>query len=245
MIELYQKIFLISAIFLTVAGCKNTKDEVIDFKYEYYPLEPGHWIEYDVDSIIFSDIALPTVIIDTISYQIREEIASTFYDNEGRETYRIERFRRNSDDDAWIINRVWSLNFETNNLQKVEDDLRFVKLVFPPRRNKKWLGNTFIQTTEELEYLEDWEYKYSEIDEPLSIAGISFDSSLTVLQEADSTLLEKTYSIERYAKNVGLVYKELQVLETQRTDPQGILLPFELKAQRGFIFRHQIRDYKK
>jgi hypothetical protein len=242
--------FCCFAALLITTGCK--KSNTIgnpDFKYDYYPLDSGWTVEYEMESIRYSFLN-PGVQIDTLHYFIKEVIGDTFTDDIGQINYRIWRFRKDSINAPWQIDRAWSLLTTSTNLQKNEDGLRYIKLVFPPRQGRQWNGNSYIDalyndpfSPSGFEYLFGWEYELTEVDIPFMLNGFSFDSTLTVLQADDENLLEKTYSEERYAKGVGLIYKKLVHLTTQRVDPISQQLPFEEKAENGFILTVKVTDF--
>lgn len=241
---------LISIFLLGVISCsKDQEPFVVDYKYDYYPVDSGITVVYQVDSIRYSFLN-PGVQIDTLSYFIKETIGDTFLDDLGQINYRVWRYRRDSISQPWQIDRAWSLMHTVTNLQKNEDGLRFIKLVFPPKPDQNWNGNQYIdaQYNDPLnpsgfEYLLDWTYKITALDVTANIGGMAFDSTLSILQQDDENLLEKTYSLEQYAKGVGMIYKELWHLTTQRVDPASQLLPFEEKAENGFILKMTVIDY--
>lgn len=236
----------ISLIFLFVLffSCKKTKQNSIDLGTDYYPVSIGNWIEYDVDSITFSDFTTPTSI-DTSSFKIKETVESSFLDLNDEENFRVEEFKKN-DSTSWQINNIFSLKKSNINIEKVENDLRYIKLVFPPEENKTWDGNIYIDVVDQplLDFLNPdkyaWEYTYSSIDENLVVGTYTFDSCVTIIQIDEENLFEKKYSKEIYAKNVGLVYKELIILETQAPPSSASFLD---RAENGFVLKYTISDY--
>ncbi|QLH44708.1 MAG: hypothetical protein HWD58_03235 [Bacteroidota bacterium] len=65
---------------------------------EYYNLTVGYDIEYAVDSIIYDDF---NQRIDTFSLEFKDAVVDTFTDNEGRLSYRIQRYYRQDSTYAW------------------------------------------------------------------------------------------------------------------------------------------------
>src|ERR1035437_494730 len=118
---------------ITFFSCKKDKPIAasVDFGYNYYPNDVGHYVIYQVDSVNNT----PNVF-DSIRYQLKELIAATFLDNSGRPTLRIERyykmfhFNTHSYDSVWSVPRVWSANRTTSTAEKVEENIRYIKLVF-------------------------------------------------------------------------------------------------------------------
>ena len=88
------------------------------------------------------------------------------------------------------------------------------------------------------------EYKYLDVDVASTINGLTFDSTATVQQEADSNLIEKRVKTEIYAKNIGLVYKEFQDVSVQDT-VIDFTKPFEQRINTGVKYYYRINSYSK
>lgn len=186
-------------------SCKKDVAPSLDVGYGYFPTNVGHWIIYDVVTI---EHDAPVNKHDTAVFQIMEIIESTFSDNENRQTQRIERYIRSDSTLPWVIKDVWFSNLTASTAEKVEENVRFVKLIFPVLLGETWDGNNF--NSQDI-----WNYEYTEVDMSYTINNLSFDSTVTVLQIDEGNLIEKNYALEIYAKNVGMIYKELILLETE------------------------------
>jgi hypothetical protein len=120
-------------------------------------------------------------------------------------------------------------------------------LIFPVAEGREWQGHSFLNVDNEptLEYLDDarydWNYQYTAVDEVVVIDSFTLDSCLTVLQIDEENLFEKKFGQELYARNIGLVSKELVVLNTQ-APPSGA--SFIDRAESGFIVSWRLRAYK-
>ncbi|HNQ13118.1 MAG TPA: hypothetical protein PKH65_08585 [Bacteroidia bacterium] len=177
---------------------KNETTEAVYLGTNYYPSQVGYELIYDVDSIIKDKF---TGLTDTFQYQIKERIDSIYIDNEGRPTMRVERYKRNTSNEPWIIHRVWAANKSNTYVHRVEENIRYVKMIFSVLANKKWDGNAFNTLGERI-------YRYQNAHTPGQVGTFNFDSTLTVLQYEDTTLINKDSYIEKYATNVGMFYKE-------------------------------------
>lgn len=228
------------ALMALLGSCDKKETLYIDMGYEYYPAKVGYWMLYDVDSIYFSDLSYPVILSDTIHFQIKELLDTVYLDNEGRTTYRIERYRRTAEGYPWSIDRVWSLNKTNTMVTKNEDDLHFIKLVFPMGLGTTWNGNSMIVTTGGNAYLQDWEYNITEYGKPYSLGSLSFDSTLVVVQKDEENLIEKKSSYERYARNVGMISKELKWLGKQHDLTNGWDHP-----ETGILVRYTLTDYQR
>ncbi|MEK6615464.1 MAG: hypothetical protein AABZ32_05045 [Bacteroidota bacterium] len=199
--------FFLSFLFIGFFACKKDKsvESTTDFGYNYFPDNTGHYIIYQVDSIHYDDVNLSPH--DTIRYLLKELIASTFLDNSGRQTLRMERYykfyNKNIPYDSlqWTGPRVWYANKTSSTFEKVEENIRYIRLIFPVSNGKQWDGNVY-------NTLGNKNYEIISVDKPEIINTINFDSIVTVNQFQQIDFIQHRYEIEKFARNVGLIYKE-------------------------------------
>ena len=191
---------ILACAIILIVSCKKDDPVKVDLGYGYFPVEVGSWIIYDVDSTVWNDFEVPSIVTN-YQYQIREVIESVFVDAEGREVLRLERYKRNGETDSWVIKDVWTVNRTVTTAEKVEENERFIKLTFPVRLAIIWDGNAANSQDE-------WDYQYTEVDAARTIGGIMFDSTLTVAQQDFNTWVTYDFFEEYYARNVGMVYKK-------------------------------------
>jgi hypothetical protein len=236
---IFSSLFAILFFSVFFNACKNKKDDfVLDYKYEYFPLDSGRYWIWETDSIRFEPLGSGNVKSDTGKYFIKEVVESIYNDNAGRPTARIERYRsETSTPYNWYITDIWFANLTNKTGEKVEENLRFVKLIFPPKNNQTWKGNQYVQVTNNIEWLNDWTYSVESLDVPATYNNLNFDSTITVLQNTNENLIEKSFSTETYAKNVGLVYKELLRLEKT-----NVTNTWEF-PEKGFILKMTIKEF--
>lgn len=194
----------IISLFSFIYSCKKREIEApVDVGYSYFPTKIGNFIIYQVDSIVYNDF---TGTVDTFNYQLKELIESDFIDNQGRKTQRIERYNRANDTSLWILKDIWYANLTNTTAEKVEENVRYIKLVFPIKLKQEWNGNAY-------NYLDPEIYKYSDLYRPYDTTNVHFDSTITVVQREELNLILDDYAIEIYAKNIGLVFKKNRHLE--------------------------------
>ena len=223
--------------FLTIIYSSCKKEEYIPQSLsdgKYFPMKLGSWTIYEVDSVFYDDFYEPTKI-DTIFYHIKEVVADTFRDLTGNLTYKIERFRRTDSSDNWVLYNVWTVNKFDRLIERTEQNLRYIKMVFPIDEFKTWKGNSYINATGTIDYMDGWDYIYSEIHKKDTINNLMFDSTVFIIQKDDVSLIRKDYFIEQYAKGVGLIFKESSHLSKQNINEDW---------QSGFYIKYQIMDYK-
>lgn len=181
------------------SSCK--KDSVIPPDpnyYNYYPTVVGSYITYQCDSIVYDDF---NNTIDTFRFQIKEVYESEFTDNAGRRAIRIERFKK-TDTTSWFLKDVWFTAADSDQAEKIEEDVRFIKLVFPVKAGKIWNSNALNSQGESLT-------EYINVHQPYSTTSLNFDSTLTTINTEPANLVEEFRNTEVYATGIGLVYKNL------------------------------------
>ena len=210
-------IFILSFVLLTFFSCKKNSTEPIAIDESYFPLITGKYIIYDVDSQGWNSFfaTSDSDYYQDSHYQIKEEIDSPYIDNTGKQAFRIIRSRREDESSPWEVTDIWSGNLTDHTAEKVEENLRFIKLDFPALLNRQWFGNSKIQTDSNLAFLAGWKYEYAFVDQPLTLNGNSFDSTVSVTQFVDSNVIQQYIYREKYAKHVGMIYKYEDSLSTQ------------------------------
>lgn len=181
----------------TVMACKKDKVEPVDLGYDYFPVEIGRYVVYNVDSIYIDE---PVDIADTFHYQIKEVITEHFTDNEGNPAQRIERFYRADSSQSWVIKDVWAANRLTRNAQRVEENKRIIRMVFPPGDDKFWDANEFNTSTYR-------PMRYADYDRDRIVNGMQFDSTLKTVTTLEPNLIDTIIDTEIRAKHVGVVHK--------------------------------------
>lgn len=188
---------LICLTLVLLMGCTKDKETVNAIDYRYYPIAIG-------DSMIYQ-VSLFNKDLNTYdsTYQLLERVESIFNDNEGRQTYRLERYVRMTDTEAWSIYKVWTVNRTSISIEKQEDNITYIKLIFPVKLNKTWNGNAKNIFADDFE-----DYKIITLNEPLQTMNYSFDSTLKVQQINYDYGFEKRNHYEVYASGVGMIYKD-------------------------------------
>ncbi len=248
-------LWFLAVVVLIVSSCNKRETEPLDldFGYAYYPLQVGQIREFAVDSIIFDPAAGGTKI-DTNSWFIKESIADSFPGQDGLTWYRIERVQRQSDTQPWQIGKVYAAARSSQQAYRTEENLRFINMIFPLKANETWNGNAFFSNAtsvevagEQLKMFKDWgDYRMISIAEPFQVGGISFENVCSIQMADSENLVEYRQAEEHYAKDIGLVYRELQILDTQCevccNGDYGVCptIGWGQKAEKGFILRQRL-----
>ena len=185
---------------------------------DYFPLQTGKYITYNLDSTVFINFGQKDTVI---KYLIKDSIETQITDNLGRPAYRIVRYMRKNTAQAWTPSNTFMAVSSGGTLEYIEDNLRFQKLKLPIKDGYNWKGNTYFDTyslNSNYKFFDDWNYTYDSVGIPLTLGTFQLDNTLKVNQRNETLgqdpkltstqFAERNYSIEKYAKNIGLVYKE-------------------------------------
>jgi hypothetical protein len=206
--------------FVFITGCSKKMDDFTSAPInDYFPLQVGSTYLYRLDSTIPSAFGSSLIVK---YYQAKDSIESTFTDNQGRPSYRIFRYTRDtSATKPWQFAATYYATNTGNSLEYIDNNLRFIKLHSPIKNEFTWPAHTYIDTRSQnttVSYLDDWNYEYQNVDQSYTVLNKTYDSTITVFQK-DETLPEgvfnralprqdRNYGTEVYAKGVGLIYKE-------------------------------------
>ena len=230
-------VVLILTCILLVA-CEKDQPVPTDPGYDYFPNQLGHYCIYDVDSTFYDDFTGDTFYFH---YQVKEVIESYFTDNQGRTAMRIERYRRDYNDSIsindvpWHLSRIWSFTRTNDRAEKLEENIRYVRLAFPVKNAKYWNGNSFNNQGE-------WNYKYILSDVPYSLNNMIFDSTLAVQQIRRINEIEHREYVELYAKHVGLIEK--RVIDVKDNEV-NLSIPLLDRIESGVIYSIRLIEYRR
>jgi hypothetical protein len=211
---------LVSAI----VACSRKDDDPssVDVGYDYYPVNGGATWVYRVDSFAYDDNTGETTI-DTFVFEYREQISGTYTDVNGGTGQFVSRSFKRQEAGEWEPVNAWAVLKTNLNAQRVEENVRFVKLVFPLENNKTWNGNLYNNLGEE-------EYSVEAFDEPLSLGAATYGHTLKVLHKDEENAIEEIKRYEIYARNVGMIYSLSDSINSQVNGSRGYRLRFTLKS---------------
>jgi hypothetical protein len=190
-------LFFFSIVF---TACKKESIETVpQNNTNYLVAQQGFYVEYNCDSVVVDDF---NGTIDTFTFQIKEYQQSYFTDNEGRQAIRLERWKRGDSTLPWQLKDVWTLVKTSDRVEKVEEDLRMVKLLFPLRENLEWNQHLLNNSDPRIVNCKD-------VHKAFTMNGIAFDSTVTVVNTDPENLVSEYRDTEIFAANIGMVYKKL------------------------------------
>lgn len=235
--------FIFWSLTLGSVACTD-KTETLSFPplSDYAPLSVGKYITYRVDSLVFTNFGRSTEIH---KYQMKHVVDALFTDGMGRPSYRIIRYISDSTArTAWQPDGTYYITSVSDQLEWTEDNLRVIKLHQPLRAEYTWKGNRFLPTDpfEPLynfsndDAMADWNFRIDGNPTTFTHRGNTYAEVLTVDAANESfnvpitspnVYASRSRSIERYAKNIGLVYREFELWEYQ-PNPGGSGGPYKI-----------------
>ncbi len=249
---------LLGILLLSLAACDNPPNlpqpETTD-QYVYFPLEIGKYVVYAVDSVIYDFAAGGGTVRDSSRTLVKEVVSDTLRDNLGHLLYKIERYERASDTSGWELRSITSAERTKSQAIRTENNLPFLKLVFPMDRRSEWNGNLWIDESREIEIagermrpFTNWNYEVDSIDVAQQIGQFVFDSVLVVTEADDNNVIERRLSRVKYAKHVGIVWREQFIFDSQycnQSPPPDDCTskPWEEKAEKGYTLRQVVLEF--
>jgi hypothetical protein len=211
-----------------VVGCTPDEQPVSDTGKAYIPLQVGNFQIYDVDETNYFPLEDP----EELHYQVKTEVVDSFEHTEGSYTYVVHRSRRDSENNPWTYVDSWSVRVTDLEAIVNENNISFVKMVFPVAVGKKWNGNAYNASEED-------EYEMTVVNQPYQVGDTQFENTVTVDQENRVDLLFNDRRFEVYAKDIGLIYHEVTDLEyCSEVECFG-----QNKIEQGIVYRQTIKEY--
>ena len=241
-------ILLFTVLLVSIFSCSENEIEVPDdsiFGYEYFPLGLGYeWI-YAVDSVLISQAGTNNVISSSF---IKEELIEVITDTDDKKEFKLQRSYKKDSISQWQITDIWIVQSDESLAIRKEENLSFVKLVFPAVDGTKWDGNIFFDdekkfpvAAENITVYKDWEYQINEIASK-TVGGTLYSDVLDVSHIDDVTFISKRFSTESYAKGIGLIERKMEIFDTQNGDTSLLWVD---RAEKGFQLTQTLVSFKK
>lgn len=227
--RLYPRFLLISL--LIWSSCQSDAPTLLSSDADFFPLETGRYIIYDVQEQQYALNTAPA----RRTYQVKEVVGAAYSDVVGQPAYRLLRYRRATEAQAWQPDSVWSARVAGNEAIRTENGLDFIKLVFPVSDNLSWNGNQRNNLGED-------RYEIRNSKQPFRVLDKQYDESVTVVAQNDSTLVSQDKRIEVYARQIGLIYKERSQVQYCSSTPACV---GKYQIDYGIQQVYRIRTYGK
>lgn len=250
---------LLGVFVLIFVSCERIVETLPPVGQAYYPIEEGRYKIYQIDSLLYDEYNCNTV---RTRFQVKEVTGAAIIDGERATAYRIKRYQRITDADPWVLTEVWTEKLEDQQIQRVEDNQRMIKVVFPVKEGTTWDGVVYIRNDTlvpirggSIDLYKDWDrFEYGPVGQPYidTVSNKVYEDAVQITQVDKTNNIERRYSTEVYAKGIGLVYKEMRILDTQCRIPRCvgqsdiatcIGTPWHIKAEKGFILKQSLLEH--
>lgn len=250
--------FAIAIVFTAIIFISCSSDDSpaeFDSGVGYFPLTENSWYEYELDSIIFNDFDNSETLKQ---WDLRVEIGDTITDGEGDELIKLNRYLkpRNSTE-AYEFDRVWFVKLNNGRLETFEDNLHFIKLIFPITAGKTWEGNQFINPqgndnpNTSTQFYNNWDYQYNTVGEAATVQGENF-SEVTHVRQVNEFggpgAINHFVADEWYAKHVGLIKKRMEIVVencgADNCSEKNLPVLERSQLRKGFILNMELTNYQ-
>ncbi|MEM6829062.1 MAG: hypothetical protein AAGA66_12970 [Bacteroidota bacterium] len=188
--------FLLSTIILVLYACNESKEVgPATLGYDFYPVALGQFRIYEVEEIQYDLIGF-----DTSTFQLRETIFDSIVSGD-RISYLIRRDKRNTAVDPWESDSVWQVSRTDSFLSITENNVPFIKLVFPVTVPQEWNGNS-------LNVRDELIYYYQPLRELIVDTLTLSDHIRVIIEDIQENVTGVDLRSEIYVRGVGLVEKD-------------------------------------
>jgi len=225
------RLLLFTGITSLLFSCQTSKEDYqTEQLKDYLPLVTGKYITYRIDSMVFTNFGRNTEIH---RYRVRNVVDAQVTDNLGRPAYRIFRYITDSlGTGPWVPYGSYMVTPLDNQYELTEDNLRFIKLHMPIKKDFNWKGNSYLPTNpydalynfSNDDNMADWDFYYKELAGIFSYRNNNYTDVVTV-EESDevynvpivdvNAYAAISRSVEKYSKNTGMIYRQYELWEYQ------------------------------
>lgn len=206
-----KKTVFLGTLFFGLLSCKES--ESVDFGFDYFPMEEGTFVEYEVLEVFHDVNIIPQH--DTTKYRLKTKIGEEIIDNSGRPVRKFFQLKFDLQSGELINERVWTRVSDNGRGEVVEENQRMIKMVFAVKNNKEWNVNAFNDLTKQYAF-------YSNVDESQTINNFYFEKTAKVNYEDFFSLVDYRKKHEVYAKGIGLVERSFKDFTIQNFDTTAI-----------------------
>jgi len=196
-----------------LVACSSEDPISTDIGLNYFPLRTGsEWI-YQVEETIINQ-----AVEEKTTYELRITLVDSIKNDNGTYAYIFNRATRTEDENPWQSISTWSASVNKNQLIQNESNIHFVKMIFPLFSGSRWNGNQYNNLADNGNLFNGQGselYELTEFDKPLLLSsGLEFQRTSTIVQNNFvDPIVGTDQRKEVYARDVGLIFKEIIQLE--------------------------------
>ena len=225
---------IVSLLIVTIVSCEKKDDYTSEPLTDYLNLKIGSFVRYRLDSTRYINFGQKDTVI---KYQAKDVIDAEIVDAMGRTSYRVVRYLSDTTGTKpWVPSGTYMITPTRENVEVIENNLRYLKLRLPIADGFNWKGNSYISTKSAdkdwvYRFMDDWDYTYENLGESFNVFNNqTIPNTITINQRDDlagfpndpALYSEYTFSKEVYGKGIGLIFRDFLHWEYQPprgTDP--------------------------
>jgi hypothetical protein len=225
-VKYFQK-FLWCAALILMISCDSSDSLNTDIGKNYFPIQKGHFIIYDVERTTYN-LGIPTTRV----YELKVAVTDSFRNAQNDYVYVVYRSTRLDDASPWTYLDSWSVRDAAMETIVNEGNLPLVKLKYPVHEGFRWDANLYNTLGEdEVEMTRFQKEIFNDLELP---------DCLTIVQEDnDDFIVTLDQRKEIYAPHIGLVYKDSTVLN-YCTQPECL---GEQVVEQGVRYKQTVKAY--
>lgn len=228
-----KRFFWLYIVLWTLCSCSKEKAEPEILWQSYFPMQIGTTRLYECTKINVDVLAGKN---DTSIFYIRETIAAQVNDTNSCKVMAVNSDYSEQSNGPWQPYSSTSLWNYGNSIVRVEDNVAYQILRFPAKVDYTWDLNVYNTNEEQSAY-------YEKINVSDTVLNCVYDSVLVVSQQDFKSLYTWQYSEEKYAKNVGMIYRMTVDVESQPNHATiDLSKPIEERITKGTIVSLQLVD---
>ncbi len=219
-------------VLLLLAGCGEDEGVNKSSDAEFFPLRRGFYQVYSIRETTYELLEIK----DDLTYQLKTEVVDSFPNQQGGYTYTIHRSKRNTSTESWEFQHVWSVRMNSANVVVSEENVPFIKIVFPAVENRKWNGNALNNQPVD-------EYVLTKKGKSYPLENLEINGEYIQITQDNATdnitYLKKNEEV--YVRNIGLVHREITDLVYCSDEDECIIGAKEIES--GTIYEQVLVAY--
>jgi hypothetical protein len=226
-------------VLLILTACSSEDPINTDIGLDYFPLRTGsQWI-YQIEETVINQS-----VEEKSMYELRITLVDSIKSDLGVYSYIFNRATRTAEANPWQSIGTWSAQLSKNQLIQNESNINFVKMIFPLFSGSRWNGNQYNNLADNGNLFNGQGsemYELTEFDKPMTLpTGLEFQQTSTIVQNNFvDPIVGTDQRKEVYARNVGLIFKEIIQLE-YCTTPACL---GQQKVDKGVIYVQTLTSY--
>lgn len=255
-----QWFIVIVCIGMLFTACNKTDNYKNDQLSDYMPLQKGKYWIYQLDSTNYQNAKILVThyqVKDVVDDQLTDNLNRSTY-----RIIRYIRPLASARESDWSKSGQFFIAIGSRMIETTDVfNFKYESLTTPFILDSTWNGNNYLPNNPYSDKdlpiplftfsvdkdMRDWEYTFTGIGERFTMNGKNYDNVVTVTQrDASVNLLDdretpimdgfasKAFSAEKYAKNIGLIYKKLELWEHQpasQTNKDGYYVGFGIELR--------------